>query len=535
MNGSEKTIAINDSGTIADVLSACYLDSKKFCRTLLPENFKHEFSGIHAPIFDIIDSRERMVRGAICGTRRMGKTTIARSIAAKATLYGDSKFIVYVGKSETHAVMQTENLKRDLLGPEIRELFGSIKTKVVNEVEESWSKKMWVASVGSGTDKHYTLVLPRGVGQQIRGLIWKSPTGENVRPDLIICDDMEDPKTIDNDIIRAESKSWFFGDLMYVLDGSSPMQRVFVIDTIKHEDCLLQNLLESELWKSYKCIVCDDNYKTLAPDFVSQEELDLWVRQAREQHQLDVFAREVLCMATSKEDATFKRNQWRYYSEQDLEFVEEAKGILNVVIVDPAKTAKATSCATGFVVWGVNPDGPLLYLRYGREEHLHPDQQVDRSIELARFYGAKVIGVESTGSGEFVIHPWRNEIARRGLSIEVIELKAKKGTGEFSGLGGGKKMRVASLAHYYRRGQVLHNKVGCEGYESQLIGFPKPKAWNIIDAGGYITEMLEEGGIFFFGNESVDDERSVELEYSDLESNAYPEYSLTLDASESWL
>ena len=531
---SENVVSVNESEEIARSLAECYAHTAVFCKTLLPGNFPLPFTSIHDPILDKMDEKKPRKLLAIAGTRGIGKTTLARARAAKGILFAEARFIVYIGKTATFAEMQTENLKKDLGGKEIRELFGSVKAKTVYDVEESWSKKTWVASVGAGDDKHYTLVLPRGSGQQIRGLLWKSPDGENLRPDLVICDDMEDPLTIDNELIREGTKEWFFSDVIFTVSQSTDKWEIFYIDTIKHEDCFLKFLMEQPEWDSLTCAICDENYKSLAPDFKSDADIAAMVASYRNKHMMDIFAREVQCMPISKEDAVFKPDQWRYYSEADKAFVARIPYLINVVIVDPAKKAKATSAKTGFVVWGIDTDTNKLYLRYAAGEHIHPDQQVDRAFELSLRYNAKVVGVESTGSGEYVTHPYENRANMLGRGITVVELKAKRGTEEFAGPGGGKKMRIASLTHYYRRGLVEHNISGCGAYETQLLGYPKSKEWDIMDAAGYITEMLDKGGIFFTMTDGPEDSReTIEKEYEEVMMDDYADTSI--DGDMAWV
>ena len=108
---------------------------------------------------------------------------------------------------------------------------------------------------------------------------------------------------------------------------------------------------------------------------------------------------------------------------------------------------------------------------------------------------------------------------RRGLNFELLELKARSGKGEFSGLGGGKKGRISALIPFYRQGLVYHNKVGCAGYEAQLLSFPKSKKWDIMDAAAYIVEILEMGLRYFLPKEyEYESEYDIEQEYAILEN-----------------
>jgi len=107
---------------------------------------------------------------------------------------------------------------------------------------------------------------------------------------------------------------------------------------------------------------------------------------------------------------------------------------------------------------------------------------------------------------------------RRGLNFEVLELKARSGKGEFSGVGGGKKGRISSLIPFYRQGLVYHNETGCGAYEKQILSFPRSKKWDIMDAAAYIVEILDMGLRYFTPKDfDSEDPYDIEKEYDILE------------------
>ena len=542
--------AINEDPEIMALIESCASSTGEFCLEFLSENFYSPFSSIHNDMLDLIDIVKPKKQVAMCATRGIGKTTIARAIAAKAVCYGDANFIVYLSTSATNAEMQTENLKKDLMGEKIKQCFGHIKAKSPNfdEVDESFSKKSFVARTAHG--EHSTFILPRGSGQQIRGILWKSPEGKNCRPDLIIVDDLEDSENIENEDQRKKRKIWFFADVMKCFPRIEKNWSVIYIDTLKHEDALMQELLEAPDWDSMIASICDDQYKSRAPNFMDDKELMDEVISHRQKGIMDVFAREYMCMPISREDAAFKSEYFKYYQDnidslvvdtktvdgQKKKEIVLARNIINIVLIDPSKTVKRQNAETGFIVWGVDLSANRFYLRHATGERLHPDEIFDRGIELCQQYGANVMGIETTGSKEFIFYPLCNEIVRRGLGIEPIELTARAGKGEFAGVGGGKKMRISSMIGWYRMGLVYHNVAGMIGaYETQLLSFPRGKRVDMIDAAAYIIEMMEKGGRFFYlkdmDNESYED---VEKEYEELEAEYIDEKERGLYDDDSW-
>jgi len=510
-----KNIDIEKDEELRKILEAGAVSIGWFCYYFLPDNFNIPDSSQHKKINEIIDKRYE--KTVICATRGLGKTTKARAIAAQAICYCDANFIVYVSESATLAEMQTENLKKDLLSSvEIREVFGDIRINDDHSMDDSFSRKAWIANIAG----HQTLVLPRGSGQQVGGLIHKTVYG-NFRPDLILVDDLEERETIDNPDQRAKRKLWFFGALMNCFDRSNPNKRVLYIDTLKHEDALIVELLEANDWKGITIPVCDENYKSLAPDFMSDEMILKEVRSYQDKKIMDVFAQEIMCMPISKKDASFKRDYLRYYDESDEDFIKNQKPFLvNIVIIDPAKSVKQHSDESGFVVWGFNPFNERMYLRYAAGEKLHPDEIYSRGVDLVQQYNAPAIGIEETGLNEFVTYPLQNELIRRKLmGVELVPLQARSGRGEFAGYLGGKKARIGSMVGYYRQGLVYHNRVGTGAYELQLMGFPKSKRWDIMDAAAYINEILMKGDQFYWlrGGKGFENDEYMEKKERELD------------------
>jgi len=214
---------------IKDALAVCCYSTKASCKVLFPERFSLPFSSLHDEIFEILDD-DSIQLAAIAAPRGFGKTSIVNlAYPAKKILFQEKKFIVQISSTATKAVMDSENLKRELMtNPLITELFGNIKS-------DAFSKESWVTSTG-------TMVLPRGAGQQVRGILY----GHH-RPDLIIGDDLENPVDVDNDETRAKMKRWFFADVMNCINRAQNNWKIVVIGTILHEASLLADLLEGRM------------------------------------------------------------------------------------------------------------------------------------------------------------------------------------------------------------------------------------------------------------------------------------------------
>ena len=494
------------------VLSQCAASTQMTASVFFPERFHIPFAEqVHGKIFKLIDGPSQKV--AIAAPRGWGKTSIvALALMARWILFRHTGFIVYINKSHDAASLQTENLRRELvMNKEIKAFFGSFRHRNVEnkEFDEVFSKKAWVA--------FDTLVWPRGAGQQVRGVLFK-----NDRPGLIVIDDLEDPDKITNDDIRKSWYEWLYADVIKAVPRIGPNAKnwkIVYIDTLKHEDAVLQKLLDSPEWDSVRLEACDDDFNSTAPQFMSNEE----VKKEWDQHvaagQTDVFFRELRNLPISTKDSTFRTEYFHYYNlppdrhpkEGDLTTfdveVQQNNNIETVVILDPAKTVKIHSAESAIIGIGIDLVSAKLYIRDVISEKLYPDEIYDALFGMAQMLGAKVIGIEETSLNEFIKQPIKNEMFRRGSFFELIWLKTRGGMK--------KELRVKELVPYYRGGYIYHNAscVGIKKLEQQLLMFPRSALWDLMDAEAYVIEMLELGERYFSPKENPDD---IESEFKEL-------------------
>lgn len=491
---------IRNDDELKEILASCSIKTKMTAQTIFPDRFTHPFTkNIHDPILELVDDPYPKV--AIAAPRGFGKTSIVGlAKAGKDILFRQRKFILYVSKSFDSAVIQTENLKMELatnLG--IKSLFGPVKAKNAAGLDESFSKKAWVAMD--------TLIYPRGAAQQVRGLLYK-----NARPDLIIIDDLEDPETIENDEIRRKVKQWFYADLIKCVSRLSKNWKIIYIDTLKHEDSLLQELLDADDWKSVRLEAFDDAYEPTAPEFMDKEEILKEKKSHSDKGQLDVLFREYRNLPISGEDASFKKEYFQYYSDPDL----DKSDVENVILVDPAKTVKMQSADSAIVGCGIDYGKCIIYVRDIVSGKMYPDELYNEMFDMKVRLNAMTIGIEVAGIEEFIKQPIKNEIVKRGpmFAFEPIWLRPRGGPAD---AGKGKMKRVAALVPFYRQGYVFHNPTCCDVLESQLLSFPRPKRWDVMDALAYVIEMLELGERYF--NPPAEDPDDVEAEYRELDKD----------------
>ena len=473
------------------LLSEAGASTKVFSTTFLPSIFSRPFASISDQIFEALDDPTKQ-KVAIAAPRGWGKTSINNlAFPARNICYGLKKFIVTVSNTADKAMMDAANLRQALItsdphrGDIIPTVFGDLKG-------DPWGAKAFKSG--------QTYVMPRGAGQQIRGLNF-----EGSRPDLIIVDDLEDPEGVMSEDRREKLKQWFFADLMNSIDRSSNDWKIVVIGTILHEAALLTKLLDDPSWYTIRISLCGDDLKSNWPDFMSDEKVQELFESFLAQGQSDTFAREYQNKPISGIDAAFKSDFFKYYEPAEL---LDNPSIFYCTIVDPAKTVKLSSADSAVVTIGLDLEKHAIYFHDCTAGKMHPDELYDAMFDQVVRHNSRILAVEVTSLNEFITQPIKNEMRRRGVFPNFVELKARDK----------KEMRVAQLVPFYRQGYIHHNKAVSAKLELQLVSFPRSELWDVMDAFAYIIELMELDERYFYAEEVPDEDEFSELENDPVEN-----------------
>lgn len=468
------------------LLLASANSTKAFASTFMQERFNRPFASITDQIFAAIDGPDQKV--LIKAPRGWGKTTInSIGLPARHICFRKSKFIVPISCTATKAELEADNLKFELTtNPLITNVFPDLKT-------ELWAKDKFL--VGD------TYVMPRGAGQQIRGINFRGQ-----RPDLIIVDDLEDPEHVTSEDQRKKLSEWFAADVENSIDRASNDWKIIVVGTVLHEDSLLMQLSKKPGWKTVTIELCDDNLKSNWPDFLSDEQVEALFEEFRSDGKADVFAREYQNRPISSLDATFRSSYFQNYEPTD---ILDNRGITYMTIVDPAKSVQLHTADSAVVTVGIDRDKHKIFFHDCTAGKMYPDQLYDAMFEHITHHGSRILAIEVTSLHEFIVQPVKNEMRRRGVFVTLIELAARAK----------KEERIAQLAPYYRQGLIWHNPKVSAKLELQLTSFPRSALWDVMDAFAYTIELLELDEHYFT---PPDDDSDPEKEFAELQDEDGP-------------
>lgn len=193
----------------------------KLIKKIFPDFFKYPPSQLHDVLINKFLSGKSLV---IAFPRGFGKSTYAWVFFPTwNVLTGKYRFIVFIASSKERAEEQFKTFRAELL----------TNPYLATAVEVVSAKADSIEYIDIVTKNRHFLKA-YGAGQNLRGLRYF-----DVRPDLVILDDIESFEEIRSENYRKKLKSWFFADVLPL----SETAQFLIIGTVMHEDSLCFNSL----------------------------------------------------------------------------------------------------------------------------------------------------------------------------------------------------------------------------------------------------------------------------------------------------
>ena len=206
-----------------------------------------EAATFHREIADIMNEVSTVRTNdkvAVAAPRSHAKSTyLSKAFPVHEILYRLRRYVIIISETPT---VSTGNMQwiRDQLkhNVKLREDFGPLLSRMdqANDKDNSEEFIAWYNDI-DGRKRQLTLVQAASTGQALRGRNWNGS-----RPDLIICDDLEDARSGGNASTpeqRAKLSDWFSQTVMALGDPKGERTAFVVVGTTVHFDSLLMNIL----------------------------------------------------------------------------------------------------------------------------------------------------------------------------------------------------------------------------------------------------------------------------------------------------
>jgi predicted phage terminase large subunit-like protein len=423
----------------------------------------------------------KIVRAAPRGHAK--STYLSKAFPIREVCFRKRKFIIAISITPDIAMKNIEWISLQLKhNKKLREDFGPLLNpkKQENPRDNSESFIAWHEDK-NGEQKLLTLVEASSTGKALRGKNWNGS-----RPDLIVCDDLEDLKeNAGTQEQREKLKDWFNSVVLPLGDPKGKRTAIVLMGTTVHHDCLLMDLLYRR---------GDFEPKVYRSIIKEPERLDLWelcrkiyqdhenpnrLNDAKEfykKHKEEMDKGAILLWPESKDLWTLYQIKWdlgtkAFNTEYQNNPIDEDSMIFNPKSFtywdnkDPGKTFKHSQYHIGFgidfamgkergdfsaiSVVARNKETGVIYVVDSYVERIHPDKFLDVIVERVLKWQPDVIAVEAQHAQEFFSFHLKQKLQAVGYPahtrVKEVKQKARK------------ELRIEALLPDIQSGKIQFN------------------------------------------------------------------------------
>ena len=419
---------------------------------------------------------------AIAAPRGHAKSTaLTFGYTLAALCFRARSYVIIVSDTASQSIQFLGDIKKELYDNEqLRSLFK------IKDFEKETEDDIIV----NCEDGYQFRVQAKGSEQKVRGLKWN-----NKRPDLIICDDLENDEIVMNKERREKFRHWFFKAL---LPARSANGIVRYVGTVLHADSLLERLMPKEYdkqtiqtplktystkrstWKAVKYKAHDPDFRNILwPTQFSKERL-LEIRDSYvEQGLAEGYSQEYLNIPIDETYSYYRREDFLAMKPED----KERKQLNFYITADLAISQSEHADYTVFLVAAVD-EHRHIQIRDVVRQRLDGKEIVDTILALEKAWRPEVFGIEEMQVSKAIGPFLREEMVRTGIYPNLVQLKNG---------GKDKPSRSKSMQARVRAHSVRMDKAGewYQDFEDECCTFPRGRHDDQFDAFGYLGMLLD--------------------------------------------
>lgn len=399
---------------------------------------------------------EKLGNFFIVAFRGSGKSTIITTSYPLWAVLGkqQKKYVLILCQTVNQAKQHMRNLKEELENNALlKSDLGPFK-----EESDEWGSLSLVFSL------HGARISVASTEQSIRGV-----RHNQHRPDLVICDDVEDMASVKTRESREKTRQWLTAEVIPAGDINT---RLIIVGNLLHEDSLLMKLKSnikeqktSGIFKEYPLV--DDIGNILWPGKYPDNKA---IEEERMRTANEVaWQREYLLRIIPDDDQVVYREWIHYYSELP---TNDGQFRTCVIGVDLAISQENTADYTAIVsalIYGNEKNYRVYVLPNPVNERLTFPQTIERLKNIYESLDTRrnpQICVEDVGYQKAVIQ----QLQHMGYSVKGIRVSSDK------------RSRLTTITHLIQQGKILFPDKGAEHLVSQILGFGVEKHDDLVDA-----------------------------------------------------
>lgn len=322
--------------------------------------------------------------------------------------------------------------------------------------DDKWTETEIISNKRTLNLKEPTIMVA-GVGQALTGMHF----------DLIIGDDLVNYDTVNTGEQIAKTNRWW-ADAMSLLE---PGGQVILIGTRYHFADLYGRIIET-MADEYKPQVHSAFLDDGTPLFPSRFTPEVLNGLRKEQGSWR-FSLQYLNSPIDDETAKFKKANFKYYKEQDI----EDRKLYTTMTVDRAYSLNKTADFTGITVRSVDVDNNW-YIRHARRYKANEGEIIKTIFDLRDYFRVDLVGIEQKAFKDTLKPVLEEEMRRRNSFFSVVEL-----VGRMS-----KIARIEGLVPRFESGSVFMQEDQLD-LEDELLRFPVAQHDDLADSLAYHNDL----------------------------------------------
>jgi predicted phage terminase large subunit-like protein len=485
-----------------------------FVKSILSQGFDGAVDSpdFHKEVWELCCSPHRYV--AIAAPRGHAKSSaVTLGYGLSTLLFRERKFLLLVSDTEAQSALFLGTFKQALQdNQDLVELF-DLKRNEKGQVQ--FLKDTENDIIVEFNDGHRFRIIAKGAEQKLRGLIWNGS-----RPDIIVCDDMENDELVMNKDRREKLRRWFKGALLPCLSDRGIVR---MVGTILHMDSLLENVMPKEhdkrtiteglkthstlrtMWKSVKYRAHNEDFTELLwPQKKSAEMFKMLYEEAVRDGTTDIYSQEYLNYPLDMATTYFKKADFIPLTEQD-----KKATLLYYVTADLAISQEERADYSVFMVAGID-ENKVIHVKNVIRERMDGREIVDTLLALQRLYEPVAVGIEDMQVSKSIGPFLREEMINTNTFLTLYPMKH----------GGKDKLTRARSIQARMRAKGVKFDKEADWYmdlEEELLRFPRARHDDQVDTFAYLGLMLDKLIEAPTKEEQDEDDYRQELRDSDLE------------------
>lgn len=459
-----------------------------FIASVLSKRFdgQSEAAPFHKECWELFTGPDKFIAAA--APRGHAKSTALTFGYGLATLvFRERKFMLLVSDTESQAALFLGMFKSELQeNGDLIDLFG-IKKNEKGLVQ--FRKDSETDIIVDCTDGHQFRIIAKGAEQKLRGLIWNGS-----RPDIIMCDDIENDEAVMNKERRDKMRRWFNGALMPCRADHGIIR---MVGTILHMDSLLERFMPNpsdrttvvdglkqystrkQMWKAVKYRAHNEDFSQLLwPAKKKASDFKELYEQAVLEGATDTYSQEYLNYPLDESVSFFKRADFLAMTEEDKQV-----SVHHYITADLAISEKERADYSVFIIAGVD-ENKRIFIKDVIRDRLDGREIVDTLIQLQRIYNPVAVGIEEMQVSQSIGPFLNEEMFKQNVFLSLYPMKH---------MGKDKVTRARTIQARMRAKGVKFDKEAdwYPKFEDECLTFPRGKTDDQVDAFAYVGKMLD--------------------------------------------